>query len=113
MVSTMYNNKKKTKSMMSNLEVDLYLSQFKGFFKQNPNELMNLIGDILEDDFFRLVEEQCYKNIENGEDIQVTRQQLIDIVVKLKSPESDFEKDIKQSMDKVFEHTKFGDICLN
>lgn len=98
---------------MKNLEVDLYITQFRGFFDKNPNELMSLIGDVLAEDFFKRVEEQCYKNLENGNEVSVTRQQLIDIIVDLKSDESEFEKDLNKSIKKVFEHTKFGDICLN
>lgn len=98
---------------MKNLEVDLYITQFRGFFDKNPNELMSLIGEVLAEDFFKRVEEQCYKNLENGNEVSVTRQQLIDIIVDLKSDESEFEKDLNKSIKKVFEHTKFGDICLN
>ena len=98
---------------MKNLEVDLYITQFRGFFEKNPNELMSLIGDVLAEDFFKRVEEQCYKNLEKGDEVSVTRQQLIDIIVDLKSDESEFEKDLNKSIKKVFEHTKFGDICLN
>jgi glycosylphosphatidylinositol transamidase (GPIT) subunit GPI8 len=96
---------------MKNLEVDLYITQFRGFFDKNPNDLLSLIGDVLVEDFFKRVEEQCYKNLEKGDEVSVTRQQLIDIVVDLKS--EDTEKDIQSSITKVFEHTKFGDICLN
>jgi hypothetical protein len=96
---------------MKNLDVDLYITQFRGFFDKNPNELMSLIGDVLAEEFFNRVEEQCYKNLENGDEVSVTRQQLIDIIVDLKSHES--EKEFKDSISKVFEHTKFGDICLN
>ena len=98
---------------MKNLEVDLYITQFRGFFDKNPNELMSLIGDVLAEDFFKRVEEQCYKNLEQGNEVSVTRQQLIDIIVNLKSEKSVFEKDLNESIKKVFEHTKFGDICLN
>jgi len=98
---------------MKNLDVDLYITQFRGFFDKNPNELMSLIGDVLAEEFFKKVEEQCYKNLEKGDEVSVTRQQLIDIIVDLKSEESQFEKDLNKSIKKVFEHTKFGDICLN
>ena len=98
---------------MKNLDVDLYITQFRGFFEKNPNDLTSLIGDVLVEDFFKRVEEQCYKNLENGDEVSVTRQQLIDIVVDLKSGESEFEKDFKNAITKVFEHTKYGDICLN
>ncbi len=41
---------------MKNLDVDLYITQFRGFFEKNPNELMTLIGDVLVEDFFKRVE---------------------------------------------------------
>ena len=54
---------------MKNLEVDLYITQFRGFFDKNPNELMTLIGNVLAEDFFKRVEEQCYKNLEQGNEV--------------------------------------------
>ena len=37
---------------MNIIEVELYLNQFKGFFDKNPNDLIDLIGDILKNDFY-------------------------------------------------------------
>lgn len=98
--------------MNSNLEVEIYMNRFIKFFKENPNELFNLIGDCDEQVFFEMVTIQCQSNIENGEDVIPTQQQLIDIVVKLFSNTKSLQ--IKTiNLTKVLEETKFGLICLN
>ena len=97
---------------MKNLDVDIYINQFKGFFEKNPNDLMSLIGEVQADEFFNKVEEQCYKNLENGSDITVTKQQLIDIVLELKTNEPN-GKDFNSNVKRVFQQTKYGEICLN
>ncbi len=37
---------------MKNVEVELYLNQFIKFFDNNPNDLMNLIGDLGKEEFY-------------------------------------------------------------
>ena len=58
---------------MKNLDVDLYITQFRGFFDKNPNDLLSLIGDVLVEDFFKRVEEQCYKNLEKGDEVSLKK----------------------------------------
>jgi hypothetical protein len=49
------------------------------------------------------------KNLEDGDDYVLTKQQIIDIVIELKVPElSD-----RQKIEKHIFKTKFGDINLN
>lgn len=93
---------------MSNVDVDIYFSQFKEFFKQNPKELKNLIGSAKPDDFFKEVYDMVNKNYENGEELVLSKKQIIEIVLKINQtiPEE------KVSM-QIFQNTKFGEICLN
>jgi len=95
---------------MKNIEVELYLSQFINFFDKNPNDLIDLIGDSLKEDFYNKVEETCYKNIENGDEVSLTQKQIIDIVVELKK--ESFEK-IESKVIGVFQKTKYGTFSLN
>ena len=91
-----------------NIDVEIYIKNFINFFESNPNELIDLIGDELKEVFYKKVEEQCYKNLDNGEDITLTQKQLIDIVVKLK------KGDVKIALTNgVFQQTNFGLISLN
>lgn len=98
--------------MGNKIDIDIYMNQFIKFFNENPTELTNLIGNCDEKIFFEMVTKQCELNIENGEDVIPTQQQLIDIVVKLFSETKSLQV---KTMDvsKVIQETKFGLICLN
>jgi len=60
-----------------NVDVQIYLSNFKSFFNNNPNDLINLIGDGDKDMFFELVEGTVIENYDKGEDLELTKKQLI------------------------------------
>jgi len=91
-----------------NIDVEIYIKTFINFFENNPNDLLDLIGNELKEVFYDKVKEQCYKNLENGDDIVLTQKQIIDIVVGLK------KGDIKTLLTHgVFQKTNFGLISLN
>jgi hypothetical protein len=97
---------------MNNLDVEIYISQLISFFENNPNDLIDLIGESDKDEFYDLIRQQCMSNYENGDDVTLTQHQIIGIVVKLK------KKDVNDSqmviiVDKVFQSTKYGMIGLN
>jgi hypothetical protein len=97
---------------MNNIDVELYMNQFVNFFDNNPNDLMVLIGNLKKDMFYDLVRDQCEKNLYSGTEVSLTQHQIIEIVVKLKNI------DLKNAqmgviVDKLFQSTKFGTICLN
>lgn len=92
---------------MKILDVEIYIKQFVDFFEKNPNDLLDLIGDVLKDEFYKKVKEQSTVNYNDGKDVNLTRQQLIDIVVNLK-------KNISlEKINGIFLKTKFGIISLN
>jgi len=93
---------------MSNVDIDIYISQIISFFDKNPNELFILIGDLDKDYFFKMIKEAAQENHDKGEDINLTRSQMIDIVVKM-------NKEIKEQrvVNVAFMETPYGDICLN
>lgn len=93
-----------------NIDVEIYIKNFVNFFESNPNELMDLIGDTLKEVFYDKVKEQCYKNLDNGEEITLTQKQLIDIVVDIKKGKPDVNVLLTNG---VFQQTKFGLISLN
>jgi hypothetical protein len=96
---------------MKNVDVEIYINNFITFFKNNPNDLIELIGDILQEDFFKKVKEKSYENLEKGSDVSLTQKQLIDIVVELKKL-SNHEIDINK-IESIFIQTPFGQFSLN
>ena len=96
---------------MRNVDVDIYVNQFISFFDKNPEELKMLIGNVDKDDFYLKVTEQCYTNVEKGEDPSLTRPQILEIIVKLRKSEITITEETK--IYEIYQKTKFGDICLN
>jgi hypothetical protein len=96
---------------MKNIEVDIYLNQLVSFFDKNPNDLIDLIGQSHKDKFFDKVREVCLQNVEKGDDVTLTNQQLIDIVLEVKGV--GMTKEEFEVINKVFEKNKFGTFCLN
>ena len=96
---------------MKNIDVEIYLNQLITFFDKNPNDLTNLIGDSMKDMFFDKIREVCLQNVENGEEITLTNQQLIDIVLEIKGVGVS-SKEIER-INKLFVKNKFGTFCLN
>ena len=95
---------------MKNVDVEIYVNQLISFFDKNPTDFMDLVGEEHRQLFYDKVKEQCYKNLENGEEIQLTRGQLIEIVVNIKKPEG---KPQENEIQGILQKTKFGDIYLN
>ena len=96
---------------MKNVEVEIYINQFITFFNNNPNDLLELIGDVLKEDFYKKVKQKSYDNVEKGEDVSLTQRQLISIVVELKQSQNQ-EIDIDK-IESIFIQTPFGQISLN
>ena len=96
---------------MKIIDVELYISQFIDFFEKNPNDLLVLIGEVKKNEFYSKVKEQCVQNYKNNDDVTLTRQQIIDIVVEIKK-DSKTSVNVK-TFDGLFQKTKFGTFSLN
>jgi hypothetical protein len=95
---------------MSNVDIEIYFSQFKTFFLENPTELIKLIGNASERDFFNEVYSTIHDNHDSGDELQLTHKQIMDIVIKLNKIR---EVDNSYSDSQIFQKTKFGMFCLN
>lgn len=79
------------------------------FFKNNPKDLLSLIPQEKEKDFFERIREKVVENFESGKDVTLTQKQLVEICVELNTKK---EKTLEK-ISGVFLKTKFGEICLN
>ena len=93
---------------MKNVDVDIYVSQIVKFFESNPKELKILIGELDKQFFFNKIKERAYQNFENGDEISLTKKQMVEIVVELYN-----EKKNETPVAQGFTRTKYGDICMN
>ena len=97
---------------MKNIECEIYISQLKTFFENNPNDLLELIGDVQKDKFYDMLRVQCEENSKKGDHI-ITRDQIIDIVLKLKMPDIVDVEESKETVESYVMRTKWGEIILN
>lgn len=98
---------------MKNIDCEIYISQVISFFENNPNDLMDLIGELQRNDFYDKLRERCEKNVDEGQDYVLTRQQMINIVLELKAPELFKIKDPETIVKGYIQKTKWGKIILN
>ncbi len=97
---------------MSNIEVELYVSQVIKFFDSNPNDLIKLIGTLDKEKFYTKIREIAETNYSENGDAVLSKQQMIDVVVVLHNEEKKVTS-ITNNLEKIFEDSKFGKICLN
>jgi hypothetical protein len=98
---------------MKNIDVEVYISQMINFFEKNPGDFMDLVGDVQKEEFFQKLKEKSINNHSKGEDFILTKQQIIDIVVELKSPELNQKLSYTNKVKGFIQKTKFGNIILN
>jgi hypothetical protein len=96
---------------MKNVDLEIYISQLISFFENNPNDLLDLIGSLQKDDFYKKIRERCEKNVEEGNDMVLTKDQIVNIVIDLKIPV--IKKEKRNYLENIIQKTTFGDIILN
>ena len=93
------------------VDVEIYISQFKTFFQENPDDVSNLIGKADPDQFFLRVYNQALQNFEQGNDIELTQKQLINIIVELNDKDVKVQDNLEIKIPIM--KTQFGDFILN
>lgn len=93
------------------VDVEIYISQFKTFFQENPDDVANLIGKADPDQFFSRVYHQALQNFEQGNDIELTQKQLINIIVELNDKDVKVQDNLEIQIPIM--KTQFGDFILN
>jgi hypothetical protein len=92
------------------IDIDIYMTQFKGFFDKNPQQLRMLIGDVNPEKFFdgirTIVEENSKKK---DSPLEPTRKQILTLIVSLNGG----TKEIVEKKLIPFMKHHMGSICLN
>jgi hypothetical protein len=92
-----------------NVEIEIYMSGIIKFFKDNPNELLNLVPEDKKEEFFDKIRTVAISNSEKGDEVSLTRQQLVDICIQINGKDNLIVK----KLDKVIQYTPFGEYSLN
>lgn len=93
---------------MSKIDCEIYIAQLINFFESNPNDLLQLIGDLQKNLFYDKLKDQCLKNSETDGDHVITKTQIMEIILELKIPEL-----TKNDAIAYIQKSKWGDINLN
>ena len=70
---------------MANVDIEIYMTNFIGFFKKNPDQLEILIGKLDSEVFYGKIRDLATENLEAEKEVAPTRQQMIDLLVSLNS----------------------------
>ena len=92
-----------------NVDVEIYIKNIINFFRQNPNDLLNLIPKELEEDFYSQIKIVASENVKKGNYPALTKKQMIDICVYLNKKNTISLEDTS----KIFQKTEYGVLCLN
>ena len=91
-----------------NVDVEIYMSNIIKFFKENPQDLLNLVPESKKNEFFDKVREFAITNADKGDEVSLTRQQLIDICVEINGKPKEIAK-----KSNIIVNTIYGEYCLN
>ena len=95
---------------MGNLDIEIYMTNFIGFFKKNPDQLEILIGKLDSEVFYGKIRDLATENLEAEKEVAPTRQQMIDLLVSLNSERK--TEEIKKVVTPFMDH-HMGKIPLN
>jgi len=107
------------------VDVEIYMNNIIKFFKENPNDLFNLIPKNKEEEFYKKLREEAIKNYEKGEEVNLTQKQIVEICaeihgkLKRKSEPRKIGEILKdmdlqnQPIDKIIVNTRFANYSLN
>lgn len=95
---------------MGNVEIEIYMTNFIGFFKKNPDQLQILIGDLDSEVFYDEIRSLATENLELEKEVAPTRQQMIDLLISLNSGRK--KEEIKKVVTPFMDH-HMGKIPLN
>lgn len=93
-----------------NVDIDIYMNNIIKFFRENPNDLLNLVPKNKEQALYSKIKEVAILNFNKGEEVGLTQTQLINVCFEVNYVEQqmmdEFSKEITQK-------TIFGNIFLN
>ena len=95
---------------MSNVDIEIYMTNLVKFFDKNPEQLKILIGDNDSNIFFQKIRKIVETNEKDEKELAPTRKQMIEIILEItKGPD---KKNIEKNVTLFMDH-HMGKISLN
>jgi hypothetical protein len=96
--------------MSMNVDAEIYIKQIFHFFNSNPDQLKILIGEMSKDKFFDKIKVKVYEHAEKGDELELTRKEMVDLIFELFNETHKKGVKVKKSP---FMETQFGLVGLN
>lgn len=78
---------------MGDLEIEIYMSNFRAFFDKNPKQLVQLIGQNDPELFFDKIRKIVENNSKSeSKPLEPTKQQMIDLILEINGVPANLEK---------------------
>ena len=95
---------------MSNVDIEIYMTNLVKFFDKNPEQLKILIGDNDSNIFFQKIRKIVETNEKDEKELAPTRKQMIEIILEIKKGPD--KKNIEKKLTLFMDH-HMGKISLN
>jgi hypothetical protein len=99
------------------VDVEIYMNNIVKFFRENPNDLLNLVPKTKEEEFYSKLREAAFQNYENGEEVNLTQEQIIEICANIHGKTKKVVKEKKEltkslTVDEILNHPKYKELSL-
>jgi DNA primase large subunit len=95
-----------------NVDIEIYVLNLKKFFKDNPDQLKILIGEMDQVEFFSRLKDVSESNYKTKGEVELTKSQIAEVIATM-FKEFVIQPDIENYLNRPIQRTKFGDIFLN
>lgn len=99
------------------VDVEIYMNNIIKFFRENPNDLLNLVPKTKEEEFYSKLREVAFQNYEKGEEVSLTRNQMIEICAQIHGKTKKIAEEKKEpakslTIDEILKHPKYQELSL-
>ena len=111
------------------VDVEIYMNNIIKFFRENPNDLLNLVPKTKEEEFYSKLREVAIQNYEKGEEVNLTKNQIVVICAEIHGKSKKVKKETSEpktigeilndsryqdlTIEKLIFNTPFGNYSLN
>lgn len=92
------------------VDVEIYMNNIIKFFRENPNDLLNLVSKDKEEFFYKKIKEVAFENYKKGEDVNLTQSQIVGICFEINQHDKKTNEEVSSNL---IQKTNFGNLFLN
>lgn len=97
-----------------NVDVEIYMNNIIKFFKENPNDLLNLVPKAKEEEFYSKLREVANQNHEKGEEANLTKNQIVVICAEIHGKTKKVKKETTEpkSISEILGNSKYRELTI-